>query len=322
MNTILLFDGNNLFHKNYHTSKKYGTPDEAIDMSIAYTLMDMKNYYEEHTPLLTIAAFDSKTNWRKEYTRNTDNRVTDRVYKANRGENLTKKERLIKKLLDETIQDTAKLFKDNTKIPVLWKEGLEVDDMASGICRIFGNSEYDIKIVSSDKDFLQFFRYNNVELINPLHEGKSRNISEWNNDPELFIFEKCIRGDRKDNVRSSYPRVRKTKIVEAYYDEFKKVNLMNHSFEETVYDEDKDEYINKEYRVGDLFEENKILLDLNSQPEIIREEIDAHIEEELSRKKCLNFIKFLRFCKKRQLENLVSTSQNYIPFLSNKKVIN
>jgi len=316
MKTLLVFDGNNIFHKNYHTLKTQGKLEEVIDLTISQSFLDFRYYYGKYKPTKTILAFDSEGNWRKDYTKGDCH--TNKVYKAHRGEKLTKKEREAKKLLDQNIQECAEFLRENTKLIVLSGRGLEADDMAAGVCRLFGNSEYDIKIVSSDKDYLQFYRYKNVEIINPLAHGKDRNLKEWNNDAELYMFEKCIRGDSKDNVRSAYPRIRTTKIHEAYYDDVVKSNVLNHSFKETIYLEDEDEYVEAEFNVNDLFEENKMLLDLNAQPEHIKEEIDSIIEKEVTKKVKVNFVKFLQFARKRELNNILSRPQTFLPLLKNE----
>lgn len=317
MKTLLVFDGNNIFHKNYHTVKNHGTMAEAVDMATAQSILDFKFYYDKYKPVMTMLAFDSKSNWRKEYTKSA-NCYTNKIYKANRSEKKTKKELEAKKLLDEAIQEFALLCKESTRLVILWEDGLEADDMASGVCRLFGNSNYDIKIVSSDKDYLQFYRYQNVEIINPLAHGKNRNLEEWNNDAELFLFEKCIRGDPKDNVRSAYPRLRRTKLLEAYYDDFALNNILNHTFLEDMYDERTDSYISKEFNAGELFEENRRLLDLNSQPEGIREKIDSVVEREITKKRKTNFVKFLQFAKQKELNNILSRPTNFLPLLKNE----
>lgn len=319
MKSFLVFDGNNIFHKNYHVVKKHGTPSEAVDMAISQSFLDFKYYFEKYKPTMTMIAFDSKSNWRKDYTRS-EKCHTDKIYKANRSEKMTKKEKEVKKLLDEAIQEIALFLKNYSKLIILWEDGLEADDMASGVCRIFGNSEYDINIVSSDTDYLQFYRYSNVKIINPLAHGKDRNLAEWNNDAELFLFEKIIRGDRKDNVRSAYPRVRKAKILEAYYDELKRTNMMNHIFSETFYDEKVDDYVTREFVVNDLFEENRLLLDLNAQPDNIRELIDSIVEREIVKKRKTNFMKFLQLANRRELNNILARPRALLPLLENKNL--
>ena len=66
-------------------------------------------------------------------------------------------------------------------------------------------------------------------MIDPISK-KHRSLDEWGGDADLFMFEKCIRGDRSDNVQSSYPRLRKTKIVEAFDDEYLRNNIMENEF--------------------------------------------------------------------------------------------
>lgn len=322
MKPLLVFDGNNIFHRNYHVVKNHGDVTEAVDMACAQSLLDFKYYFNKIKPFMTFIAFDSKSNWRRDYTRNTEICHTNKIYKDNRRQKRTKKESEAKRLLDETIAEVANFFHQNTKIITLLEEGLEADDMAAGVCRLFGDTEYDIKLVSSDKDYLQFFRYPNVEIINPLADGKIRNLEDWNNDPELMLFEKFIRGDSKDNVRSAYPRIRKTKILEAYYDDFAKSNILNHTFIEKIYDEATDEYIDREFETGKLFEENRMLLDLNAQPEHIREKIDNAVERELLRKRKVNFVKFLQFVKQREMNNILSRAQVFLPLLKNQNISN
>lgn len=318
MKTILLFDGNNIFHKNYHMEKKSSAMAEAIDLTIAQSLIEFRYYFDKYKPVITMVAFDSKKNWRRNYTMDKSRCVTNKIYKANRSEKKTKKELEAKKLLDDAMESTAIMLKENSRIVVLWEEGLEADDMASGVCRLFGDSDFNIKIVSSDKDYLQFYRYKNVEIVNPLANGKDRNLSEWNNDPDLFLFEKFIRGDAKDNVRSAYPRLRKPKLIEAYYDDLVKSNVLNHTFVEKVFDEDKDDYVDIEFSTEKLFEENRMLLDLNCQPEDIKNLIDSVVEREITRKRKTNFMKFLQFASSRELNNILARPRSFLPLLNNK----
>lgn len=315
--TILLIDGNNIFHKNYHSNKKTSDTDLAIELSAASSLFEFKFYFDKFKPVLTAIAFDSKGNWRKQYTKS-EKAVTRKVYKSNRSENKTKQELEAKKKLNETISETADMLEKYTKLVVLREELLEADDLIAGMCHLFGNSEYDIKLLSTDKDYMQLLRYDNVEIVNPKAGGKVRTLADWNNDAELFMFEKCIRGDGKDNVRSAYPRVRSTKILEAFYDDVKRSNLLNHTFTEVEYDEATDSYPEREYEVNALFEENQLLLDLNKQPENIKTLINDVIENELSRKKVANFVKFLQYASAKEFNNIVDRGGSFLPFIQNK----
>ena len=318
MDKVLVIDGNNIVHKNYHTEKaRSNDVESAIDYAISKTLIDFKMFYEKYKPNTTIIAFDSGITWREIYTKSPES-ITNKVYKANRSEKKTKKELQEKKYLNEKISELVEILRD-TKLFVLQEKKIEADDFVGAICDMY-KDEYDMEIivVSSDKDYLQFLKYDNVKLVNPMKNGKKRNLKEWNNDVELMLFEKCIRGDSGDNVRSSYPRLQKKKLFEAYYDDVKKTNIMNHEFEETIYDYKKDEYVNKTFRVGDIFKENELLVRLDRQPDYIKKRIRKCIINEMGEEKELNIVKFMRFINKNSLGNLKNQVTQFTDLLNNR----
>jgi len=318
METILFIDGNNIAHKNYHTEKKNGGDYiSSIDYSISKTILEFKYMYDKIKPHTTIIGFDSGITWREKYTKSSES-LTNKVYKANRKEKKTKKELEAKKYLNQKIDEMVNLFK-HTKLYVLQEPLIEADDFAGAICDMYSNVPgVEVVLLSSDKDYLQLLKYDNVNIINPLKYGLDRNLEEWNNDAGLMIFEKCIRGDSKDNVRSSYPRLRKNKLVEAYYDDVKKSNIMNHEFEETIYCDIEKKYIEKKYRVGDIFKENELLLCLDKQPKYIKKQIKKAIIKEMGKEKELDLLKFIRFAGKNSLGNISSRVTELTDFLNNK----
>lgn len=318
MKTLLVVDANNLIHIEFHNNKGYGGGNSAADLAISRFLLRLTHLRKTHSPTTIILCFDSRGNWRKDYTKSPD-AVTHKIYKANRSKKLSKSEKAVKKYLDEKICALTEALRKNTKLFIMGKDGIEGDDFVGGVCHIYGDApDVRVKLVSSDKDYMQLLRYSNIEIVNPLKNGKKRTLKEFNNDPDLYMFEKCIRGDAKDNVRSSYPRVPRTKIVEAFYDTFKKSNLMEHTFEETIYKEDQDEYVNVTYKVGDIFNENQLLLDLEKQPEHIKDEIFDEIQREMLSKKKVSLPLFLRFLGKNDMNNLISSITRMADTLANK----
>jgi len=318
MEKILFIDGNNIAHKNYHTEKKTGAPDtSAIDFSISKTILEFKYTHDKIKPDVTIIAFDSGITWREKYTESSDS-ITHKIYKANRKEKKTTKELEAKKYLNKKIDELVNVLK-KTKLYILQEPLIEADDFAGVICDMYSKvPDTEVILVSSDKDYLQLLKYDNVKIINPLKAGLDRNLEEWNNDAGLMIFEKCIRGDNKDNVRSSYPRVRKNKIVEAYYDDVKKSNMMNHEFMETIYCNSEKKYIEKKYIVGDVFKENELLLCLDKQPKHIKKRIKKSIIKEMGQEKELDFLRFIKFAGKNSLGNITSRATEMADFLKNK----
>lgn len=318
MDKILVIDGNNIVHKNFHTEKaKTDEIESAIDYAISKSLIDFKMFYEKYEPNTTIIAFDSGITWREIYTKSPDS-ITNKIYKANRTEKKTKKELREKKYLNSKIKELVEILQE-TKLYILQEKKIEADDFVGAICDMY-KDEFDVEIIviSSDKDYLQFLKYNNVRLVNPMKNGKKRTLEEWNNDVELMLFEKCIRGDSGDNVRSSYPRLRKNKLVEAYYDDVKRTNLMNHEFEETIYCKETNQYVDKTFKVGDIFKENQLLVRLDMQPDYIKKRIRKCIIKEMAEEKELNFIKFMRYVSQNSLGNLKSQITNFTDFLNNK----
>lgn len=318
MERILFIDGNNIAHKNYHTEKKNSGSDDttAIDFSISKTLLEFYHLYKKVEPHITILAFDSGVTWREKFTESSES-ITHKVYKANRKEKKTQKELAAKRYLNKKIDEMVTLLQ-HTKLYILQEPLIEADDFAGAICDMYSDeANAEVVLVSSDKDYLQLLKYDNVKIINPLKAGKPRTLEEWNNDANLLMFEKCIRGDTKDNVRSSYPRIRKTNLIEAYYDDLKRSNVLNHKFTETIFCDKEKAYVEKEFVVGDIFTENEMLLCLDKQPKHIKKRIKRAIIKEMGQEKTLDFLKFLRFAGKNELGNISSRATEMSAFLKN-----
>ena len=73
----------------------------------------------------------------------------------------------------------------------------------------------------------------------------------------------------------------------------------------------------KEHRVLDDYERNKLLVDLNAQPEIIIEELDQTIAQAIGDTKQISQvgIRFMKFCAKYDLQRISEQAQLYVePF--------
>jgi hypothetical protein len=171
-------------------------------------------------------------------------------------------------------------LKDNTAATCLRIANAEADDIIAVWCQ---ETNIDTTICSGDTDFVQLLKNPKVKLYSP--QQKKYRESE---SPEFDLFLKCIRGDTSDNIRSAYPRVRETKLREAFSDPLKMLNML-----ETVICESK---------VNDVYEFNRTLIDLTQQPQSIRDGIMQSISEytaskysELGIMKKLNDIGLVRF---------------------------
>lgn len=303
----LIFDVSNLLHKTFYA---HNTEDDITLAGLAShsALITINKYYNQFKPDKIVMAFD-RPSWRISYTKS-DECVSGLVYKGERRKKQTPKQKERYALFKQHITDFETLIKQNTSIITLAKTGLEADDLISGCVQLFTLEEdNEVIIISADKDFMQLLRYDNVYLVDPA-TGKERTLEEYDNDADYFMFEKCFRGEGGggDNVQSAYPRLRKNKIVEAYTDDFAKSNLMNH---EWVHPKSK-----KLFRVGDLFEENQLLMDLEMQPEHIILDIIKTVQDGIEQPGKFDYIQFIKFCKKYDLRKVSDGSDQYIKMLS------
>jgi PAS domain-containing protein len=152
---------------------------------------------------------------------------------------------------------------------------MEADDCIAAFCQLYADPTHEINIVSGDKDFTQLLKLPNVKLINP-DNGKARNQpgdKDYEEDIDYWLFKKFIRGDGGDNVPSAFPRVRETRIKKAYEHEYDRLNFMNEHWTQSVFEADENGIeVEKKivHRVGDLYEENIILMDLYRQPDEVQ----------------------------------------------------
>jgi len=314
MSTNLIIDGNNILYRTFHANNRSGDPDNVvIGLCIHSAIMTMNKLFRKFSPDDMIVVFDT-TSWRKEYTKDLSLCVTNRKYKGHRRANQTPQQEQLFKLLDEHIISFADMLDDRTSILVLRRELLEGDDLMAAYVQMH-RDDTNI-VVSGDKDMMQLMRYVGVTVINPA-DGEPRSLEDWGGNADLFMFEKCIRGEAKgnDNIQSSYPRLLRTKILKALDDPFLCENIMNHTFSQLEELPD-GEYGDVTYTTRDLFQENQILMDLRKQPDVIKRlMVKAVLRAKKSRGK-YNHIKFLQFCTREELDNILSKVEDYVPMLS------
>ena len=317
--TMLVFDATNIIHRTFFAqegsknkggaSKFTATGLQADENGITQdvqlaglahyvALATLNKYYNRFNPDKVVLTFD-RSNWRKQYTKS-NKCISGAVYKGTRRQNMTDKQQDAFNRFCEHINEFEDLVRQHTGMVVLSGELLEADDLIGGVVEEFVD-EYNIVIVSADQDLMQFLRYENVSLIDPA-SGNPRSLVDYNMDADFFLFQKCIRGDVGDNVKSAFPKVRMTRIEKAYSDPFEYDKLM------------KEEWINadgKKMVVGELFKENKLLMDLQAQPPEIKEHIIATVREGFENPGKYNHFSFLKFCGKFGLRKVADSLHVY-----------
>lgn len=304
---IMICDVPNLFFRTVaaHNTKYSGSDDDKANLALHSCLNVMNKWYNQRQPDQIVVVFEGSKNWRKAYT-SSDKCISKIPYKGNRV-----KDPALEHLF-QVISDFERLARSNTSIICLSNEQLEGDDLLAGCAIRFANEGHDVDIVSGDKDFMQLLKYDNIKLINP-DNGVARQCE----DPYYFIFEKCIRGDGGDNVRSAFPRVRSTRLQKAYTDPYEMTLLMNEQWE----------FVNPNtlekttYTVKDLFEENKLLMDLESQPDEIKQLIQNTIDEGLSSIGKFSLFEFSKFLGQHELKHIADNINRYVKMLSCKPAI-
>jgi hypothetical protein len=292
-------------HGKYNTT---GTPEEQAGLALHMSLNTLKSHYNKVKPDLIALCFEGANNWRKDYTRS-EFCVSKRLYKGNR----VKDDSMIP--FFELMKSFEHLVREHTSLVCLANDNTEGDDLFAGYVQKYTAEGDEVVGLSGDKDFVQLLKYPNFKLLNPDKLGAERNLNKDGTqiDAEYFMFEKAFRGDAGDNVMPAYPRVRATRLHKAYTDEYERNCIMNETwkFNEPTTGEE------RTFLVGDLFEENQALMNLERQPEWVRTEIANTLSHEAVNHGQFSLFHFQKFCGKYGLKRISEEVTNFIPLFSN-----
>jgi hypothetical protein len=300
----LVFDISNLLYRTFFA---HHTEDDITIAGLAThsALLTLNKYYRQHKPHKIVMAFD-RSSWRKEYTASPDC-LSKKPYKGNRRQGMTPRQKVKYEQFCKHLSEFEVIMRDHTSIITLANDGLEADDLVAGFVQVTSlEPDNHVTIISADQDYIQLLGYPNVTLIDPA-SGKPRTLEEWNNDPEYFLFEKCLRGDPGDNVQAALPRVRSTTIKKAYTDAFERANMMN----ETWKAPDGTEFVVKK-----LFAENQLLMDLRCQPEDIQTKIVVTILTAMKNPGVFSYFHFMKFLGRYELKKVAESADQFVNLLS------
>lgn len=306
----LVVDTNNILFRVAAAQTKYqfqATAEENAGLALHMALMSIRSRFKALKPEQVALSFEGSQNWRKTYTKSADC-ISQRVYKANR----TKDPSQIG--FFELIRAFEQLVREHSSIICLSHPLLEGDDVIAGYAQRFSQEGDHVSILSGDKDFLQLLTHPNISLINP-EDGKDRRDHKKfpvDFDPHYFMFEKCFRGDSGDNVLPAYPRVRSTRLKKAWTDAYERSNLLNETWD-FVHPETG---AMRELKVGDLYEENRLLMDLTAQPDHVRQAIDETITAAQTSHGKFSYFHFQKFCGKYGLKQVAEKGHDFAELFS------
>lgn len=344
---FIVIDISNLVHRAKHAVGKSralgsyhdhfgdeGSQDDPLSVRTGLILnvvfQGLLNAYTKFSADHCIAAFDLRS-WRRDFYED---------YKANRRNKVrTPQDEAEHEMINNCIDMIHDFLKEYTNVTVLQAEGAEADDLIARWVQNHTEGEFQNIIVSADGDFKQLVS-GNVDLYNPMsstlytmdgifHQDTRKKKrtdpkatlydQEWfvkmnkkdepeTFDPEWELFEKCIRGDSSDNIRSAWPRVRSDKMRKAYYGSVTEYN----NFINSTWGKD-----DNKHSVKELFDRNQTLIDLSKQPDDIKELLDETIVVALERDNArLIGAYFAKFCGQHNLPKLLQQADRFTSMLS------
>jgi 5'-3' exonuclease len=211
-----------------------------------------KKYREKYGQM--VICCDGMNTWRKEYFPQ---------YKAARKKNRDEQSdtdwpeifRILNLVRDE--------IKENLPYKVIHLEGCEADDVIGALtleAQEFGKGE-PIKIISSDKDFIQLHRFNDVSQFSPMQK---KEVTDKN--PHIYRFNHIMKGDKGDGI----PNVKSGDNV--FVDSVRQTPVSAKQLEEWLDNAEnlKDVLSEELYR---NYQRNKTLIDLSEIPKPVYEKI-------------------------------------------------
>ncbi len=251
-----------------------------------------KRYRDEYGQMVICA--DGMNTWRKDYYP---------YYKAKR-----------KKNREASSQDWNEIFrilhlvrdeiKENLPYKVVHMEGVEADDVIASLVlqsQEFGMNE-PMMIISSDKDFIQLQKFNNVKQFSPIQK---KFVKDEN--PRTYLFNHIMKGDTGDGIPNvlsdddtfvsdkKQTPLRKTRIAEW---------LENSDDLRSVMDDE----------IYRNYQRNRTLIDLTEVPETIQKNIiNSYNEQKVAMK-----MRVLNYLIKKRCNLLIEVVEE---FYNNEKII-
>jgi 5'-3' exonuclease len=321
----LLIDTSNMFFRARHVAYRAGDAWEKIGYALHITLASINKVARQFNADHVVFALEGRS-WRKDFYK---------PYKANRAESraaMSEKEQEEDKLFWETYDNLTKYLLEQTNCSVIRQPNAEADDVIARWTALHPQDKH--IIISSDTDFVQLLaenvqQYNGItdELltINGIYDAKGKLVIDKKTkepkvipDPQWLLFEKCMRGDTSDNVFSAYPGVRtkgtknKVGLQEAFEDMNKKGYAWNNMMLQRWTDHN-----GQEHRVLDDYERNRHLIDLNEQPEEIKQQVDQAIRDQISHRDIGQVgVRFMKFCGKYELTRISENPEQFARWLN------
>tara|TARA_R100000541_G_scaffold58996_2_gene71361 strand:+ start:256 stop:1116 length:861 start_codon:yes stop_codon:yes gene_type:complete len=248
---MILIDYNQIALSNIIV-QKLNDEDMIRHMILNSIRMYNKKYRNQYGQM--VICCDGMNTWRKEYFPQ---------YKAARKKNRDQQSdtdwpeifRILNLVRDE--------IKENLPYKVIHLEGCEADDVIGVLAletQEFGKDE-PVKIISSDKDFIQLHRFKNISQFSPMQK---KEVTDKN--PHIYRFNHIMKGDKGDGI----PNIKSADNV--FVESIRQTPISAKQLQEWL-----DNAENLKDVLGDElyrnYQRNKTLIDLTEIPESISEMI-------------------------------------------------
>jgi 5'-3' exonuclease len=321
----LLIDTANLFFRGRHAAYRAADSHEKVGYALHITLSSINKMARRFGTDHVVFALEGRS-WRRDIYP---------PYKRNRAEAraaLTEAEQEEERVFWETYDTFTKYLIEQTNCSVIRYERAEADDIIARWIYLHPQDHH--IIISSDTDFVQLIA-NNVDQYNGItdelitvrgvFDDRGREVIDRRTkaaksvpDPEWLLFEKCMRGDPTDNVFSAYPGVRvkgtrnRVGLREAFEDRKQQGFAWNNIMLSRWTDHD-----GQEHRVLDDYNRNRQLIDLQAQPDDIKQEVDLAIKNNISHRDIGQVgVRFMRFCGRFELNRISDSADAYAAWLN------
>jgi 5'-3' exonuclease len=322
-----LVDLANTYFRSKFVAAKCNDSWEKVGMAMHLTLSSVNYICRKFGVDHVVFCLEGRS-WRKDfYQPYKRNRVVDE-------QSITAKEQEENRLFNETYASLVTYLSEKTNCSVIRVPNAEADDVIARFIKLHQDDE--IFIISTDTDFYQLInskikQFNGVTkrliTINGIFDERDRPIIDKKTnehstigDPAYVLFEKCIRGDSSDNIFSAYPGApkkgtsKRIGLLEAFQDREKQGFTWNNFMLQAWTDHE-----GQEHTVRNDYERNRVLIDLNAQPQEVKDTVDQVIKESLNKQSISQVgIHFMKFCGKYELNTMAEQATTVSKWLNSQ----
>lgn len=337
-NTYIIIDTSNLFFRCQFLTN--GDIDTKIGMAFHVMFNSLRKVWNMYDGTHVLFTTEGKS-WR--YAIEPKYKIQRKLDRASK----TVAEQEEGAIMMEALNDLQTFIDEKTNCTLVRAPKTEADDVIAVFVQ--DHPEDNHVIVSSDSDFVQLLADNVIIhdgvmdrtlKKDGVYNGKGKKVEftvksdskiksgavNPNFVPEredwytYSLFLKCIRGDKSDSIFGAYPgaRIKGTKnkvgINEAYDDRIEQGFTYNNFMLQRWTDHE-----GVEHRVGDVYEKNRLLIDLTMHPDDVREDTQQCINNALVKEPVRNVgIHFLKFCTRWDLAKLSQWPEDFARILNAK----